>query len=49
MQAERIVVYFPKESLPTSKRHPREECTRTLQMMGRTQRVAEVLGTCQTR
>src|SRR5215472_15497340 len=27
MQAERIVVYFPKESLPTSKRHPKEKCT----------------------
>ena len=25
MQAERIVVYFPKHSLPTSKKHPTDK------------------------
>jgi hypothetical protein len=27
MQAERIVIYFPRQSKPTSKEHPKERCT----------------------
>ena len=27
MQAERIVVYYPKQSNPADKKHPEEKCT----------------------
>jgi hypothetical protein len=27
MQAERSVIHFPKQSKPTSKKHPKEKCT----------------------